>query len=253
MLIDTHAHLETFEDVSQIIQRAVTAGVEKIVSISSDLKSSGKSVEIASDFPMVFSAVGIHPHEASSFDDESFSEIANLARERKVVALGETGLDYHYMHSAREVQARSFREHIRLAKNLDLPIVVHVREAYDDTLRILRGENAERAVIHCFTGDYNTAKKFIAEGFYISFSGIITFKNAEDIREAAAKIPVERMLIETDSPYLAPVPFRGKKNEPAYVMQVAKKIAELRGVAVEEIGEITTDNAKNFFRFDNLE
>jgi len=252
VLIDTHAHLEMFQDVAEVIQRAEEAGVERIVTASSDLTSSKKSVEIALSFPMVFAAVGIHPHEASSFSEEVFSEIESLAGEKRVVAIGETGLDYHYMHSPREVQIHSFRKHIRLVKKLRLPLVIHVRDAHEDVIKVLREENTEhiKAVIHCFTGDYETAKKYIEMGLYISFSGIVTFKNAEDAREAARKVPIERMLVETDSPYLAPIPFRGKRNEPAHVRHVAQKVAELRGRSFEKIAEETTKNARNLFSFE---
>jgi TatD DNase family protein len=252
MLIDTHAHLEMLEGVPEVIQRAEEAGLEKIVAVSSNLTSSEKTVDIAKNFPMVFAAVGIHPHEASTMNDQVFSEIERLARERKkVVAVGETGLDYHYMHSPREVQVSSFVKQIDLANRLALPLVVHVRDAHDDVIKVLKEQNRNnlKAVIHCFTGNYETAMKYIEMGYYISFSGIITFKNAEEIREAATKIPIEKMLIETDSPYLAPVPYRGKKNEPAYVKAIAQKIAELRGISFEEIEEETTANAKNLFSF----
>jgi TatD DNase family protein len=255
MLIDTHAHLEMLDGIHNVIERARDTGLERIVAISSDLISSKKSLEIASDFPMVFAAVGIHPHEASSFSEEILLEIEGLGIEEKVVAIGETGLDYHYMHSSRDIQINSFRKHIELAKKLNLPLVIHVREAHDEVLKILKEEDAweTMGVIHCFTGDYETAKRYIDEGFYISFSGIVTFKNAEEIREAARKIPIERMLIETDSPYLAPIPFRGKRNEPSYVKYVAEKISELRGVSLDKIEEETTTNAKNLFIFEPTE
>ncbi len=252
MLIDTHAHLEMLESVPEIIQRAKELGVEKIVAASSDLSSSKRSLEISQTFPCVFAAVGIHPHEASSLNDTVFSEIEKLAEKQRVLAIGETGLDYHYMHSPREVQMYSFRRHIELAKRTCLPLVIHVRDAHEDVLNVLREENTQgiNAVIHCFTGDYRTAMEYIDGGFYISFSGIVTFKNAEDIKEAARKIPIEKILVETDSPYLAPIPFRGKKNEPSYVKYVAQKIAELRGVSFEEIAEKTTANASSLFGFD---
>lgn len=255
MIIDTHAHLEMIEGVSQVIQRARDAGLEKIVAVSSDIESSKRTVEIASDSPMVFAAVGIHPHEASGATDESLMEIERLAKGQKVVGIGETGLDYHYMHSPREVQKDSFRKQIDIAKRLNLPLIVHVREAHEDTIQIIREENAWEVmgIIHCFTGNYEWAKRYIDEGFYISFSGIITFKNAEEIRDAARRIPIERMLIETDSPYLAPAPFRGRKNEPAYIKHVVEKIAEIRGVSAEKIEEETTNNAKNLFVFEPQE
>jgi TatD DNase family protein len=252
MLNDSHAHLEMLEGVPEVIQRAGEAGLEKIVAVSSDLTSSEKTVDIAENFPIVFAAVGIHPHEASTMNDQMLSKIEKLARERKkVVAIGETGLDYHYMHSPRAVQVSSFVKQIELANRLALPLVVHVRDAHDDVIKILEEMgNKLKAVIHCFTGNYETAIKYIEMGCYISFSGIITFKNAEEIREAATKIPIEKMLIETDSPYLAPVPYRGKKNEPAHVKSVAQKIAELRGISFEEIEQKTTANAKNLFRLE---
>lgn len=255
VVIDTHAHLEMIEDVSQVIQRAIDAGIEKIVAVSSDLSSSNRTVEIASDHQIVSAAVGIHPHEASESTDETLEEIEKLAKEQKVVGIGETGLDYHYMHTPREVQLNSFRKQIDIAKRLSLPLIVHVREAHEDALQVIKEENAweTMGVIHCFTGDYEAARKYIDEGFYISFSGIVTFKNSENIREAARKIPIERMLIETDSPYLTPAPFRGKKNEPSYVKYVAEKIAELRGVHSEKIEEETTINAKNLFIFEPYE
>jgi TatD DNase family protein len=252
VFIDTHAHLEMIEDVSQVIQRARDAGLERIVAVSSDSASSKRTVEIASDSPIVYAAVGIHPHESAGSTDEALGEIEKLAKGQKVVGIGETGLDYHYMHSPREVQIDSFRKQIDIAKRLNLPLIVHVREAHEHALQIIKDENAweTMGVIHCFTGDYEAAKKYIDEGFYISFSGIVTFKNAEDIREAARKIPIERMLIETDSPYLAPAPLRGKKNEPAYVKYVAEMVAQLRGVSAEKIEEETTTNAKNLFIFE---
>ena len=252
MLIDTHAHLEMLEGVPDVIQRARNSGVGRILAVSSDLASSRRSVEISGNFPDVYAAVGIHPHEATSLNDEIFAEIENLARAQKVLAVGETGLDYHYMHSPREAQVYSFRRHIEVAKRVRLPLVIHVRDAHEDVLGVLKEENTRgvSGVIHCFTGDYQTAKRYIDEGFYLSFSGVLTFKKAEDIREAARKIPSEMMLVETDSPYLAPIPFRGKRNEPAYVKYVARRIAELRGVSFEEIEEQTTANARNLFSFD---
>ncbi len=255
MLIDTHAHLEMLEGISGVIERARDAGLERIVAVSSDLISSKKSLGIAKDYPIVYAAVGVHPHEASSFNEEVLSDIEYLGTEQKVVAIGETGLDYHYTHSPRDIQISSFRKHIELAKKLNLPLIIHVRDAHDDVLKIIKEEDAweTMGVIHCFTGDYETAKRYIDEGFYISFSGIVTFKNADEIREAARKIPIERMLIETDSPYLAPIPFRGKRNEPSYVKYVAEKIAELRGVSPGKIEEETTTNAKNLFIFEPSE
>jgi TatD DNase family protein len=251
MFVDTHAHLEMLEDVEVVIKRALAHGVSRVVAVSSNLESSRRTLEIARTFPQVFAAVGVHPHEALSLNKEVLEELEKLSENQKVVAIGETGLDYHYMNSPREVQIASFKNHIELAKRLSLPLVIHVRDAHEDMVSILKEQIAEgvKGVIHCFTGDYLTANRYIDMGFYISFSGIITFKNADKIREAARIIPLERLLIETDSPYLAPFPFRGKRNEPAYVVYVAEKIAELRGELLEKIAEETTRNAKELFGF----
>jgi TatD DNase family protein len=251
-LVDTHAHLEVIDSISDVIDRASKNGVEAVVAVSSDLDSSRRIIEISNSFPTVYCAVGIHPHEASSFNEGALAQLANLVSEKRVKAIGETGLDYHYSHSNRESQIISFTHQIGLAMEFDLPVIIHIREAFEDVLNILRkpGFSNSRGVIHCFTGDYETAKGFMDLGFFISFSGIVTFKNAENVRDAAKRIPFDRMLIETDSPYLAPVPFRGKRNEPAYVIHVAEKIAELRGTSYEKIAEITTINAKELFKLD---
>jgi TatD DNase family protein len=231
VLVDTHAHLEVVDSISEVIDRASKNGVEAVVAVSSNLNSSRRTIEISNSFDTVFSAVGIHPHEASSFDESALAQLANLVSEKRVKAIGETGLDYHYVHSNRECQIISFTNHVRLAIRFDLPVIIHIREAFEDVLNILRkpGFSDARGVIHCFTGDYETAKTFMDLGFYISFSGIVTFKNAENVQAAAKRIPLDRMLIETDSPYLAPVPFRGKKNEPAYVIHVARELFNLDG------------------------
>ena len=252
VLVDTHAHLEVVESVSEVIDRAFKNGVETVVAVSSDLDSSRRTIEISNSFHTVYSAVGIHPHEASSFDESALAQLANFVSEKRVKAIGETGLDYHYSHSNRESQIISFTDHIGLSIQFDLPLIIHIREAFSDVLNILRKPDFSnaRGVIHCFTGDYETAKGFIDLGFFVSFSGIVTFKNAENVRDAAKRIPLDRLLIETDSPYLAPVPFRGKRNEPAYVIHVAEKIAELRGMSYEEIAEITTINANELFKLD---
>jgi len=252
VLIDTHAHLEVIDSISEVLDRALERGVETVIAVSSDLESSRRSIELSNSFHTVYSAVGIHPHEASSFNDTVFSQLESLVGEKRVKAIGETGLDYHYLHSTRESQIMSFKNHIVLAIKYDLPLIIHIREAFDDVLNILSeldSSNA-RGVIHCFTGDYEKAKGFIDLGFFVSFSGIVTFKNADEARDAARRIPLDRMLIETDSPYLAPVPYRGKRNEPAYVVHVAEKIAELRGTSYERIAGITTSNAKELFKLD---
>ncbi|MEW6144764.1 MAG: TatD family hydrolase [Thermodesulfobacteriota bacterium] len=249
MLIDTHAHLDSLDDVPGILARARENGIEKIIAISSDLASSRDTVSISEEYENVFAAVGVHPHAAKTADGGVLAEIEKLAGADKVVAVGETGLDYHYMNSGKEAQISSLTAHIGISRRANLPIVIHVRDADPDLLDILRTEKvSERTgVIHCFTGNYETARKYLDLGFYISFSGIATFRKSEEIRDAAKKIPGDRLLIETDSPYLAPVPLRGKPNEPAYVKYVAEAIADTRGVSVEEIAELTSENAVRLF------
>ncbi len=249
MFIDSHAHLDSLEDLSEVLKRARGAQIEKIVAISSSLSSSVTIVGIARRDEMIYAAVGVHPHNADTLNNDVIAGIENLLNEPKVVALGETGLDYHYMNSDKKTQINSLKEHIGLGKKHGLPIVIHVREADEDLITILREEDVspQTGVIHCFTGDYETAKQYLDLGFYISFSGIVTFKKSDTIREAAKNIPLDRMLIETDSPYLAPVPYRGKKNEPAYVRHVAEVIAKVRGVPLEEIAETTSANTEKLF------
>jgi TatD DNase family protein len=249
MLIDTHAHLDSLDDLPGILARARENGVEKIIAISSDLASSCETISISEQYENVFAAVGVHPHAAKTADGGVLAEIEKMAGGEKVVAVGETGLDYHYMNSGKDAQISSLTAQISIARRADLPIVIHVRDADTDLLDILRTEKvSERTgVIHCFTGNYETAGKYIDLGFYISFSGIATFKKSEEIRDAAKKIPGDRLLIETDSPYLTPVPLRGKTNEPAYVKYVAEAIADTRGVSVEKLAELTTENAERLF------
>lgn len=251
--IDTHAHLEMMDDIQGVIERANNKGVTKIIAVSSDVNSSIRSIELSNKYPMVYSAVGIHPHEATGSTEEAISEIERLAENSKVIGIGETGLDYHYMHSDKEHQLGSFRMHIELASQLNHPLIIHIRDAFEDVLEVLREgvSNSFNGVIHCFTGDYETAKKFLDLGFYISFSGIVTFKNAEDIRGAVRDIPLDRLLLETDSPYLAPVPFRGKENEPSYLLHVAEMVSEIRETSLDKIADITTANAIKLFSFDN--
>ncbi len=249
MLIDTHAHLVSLEDVESAVNRAYEAGVAKIISVSTGLDSSYATIEIADTYESVFAAVGIHPHSASQYTEETFSKIEDTVSHKKVVAVGETGLDYHYMNSPKEIQIESFRAHIDMATRFTLPFVVHVREADEDMLSILRESdlNENPGVIHCFSGNYETAKQYLELGFFISFSGIVTFNRAAEVREAAKNIPFDRVLIETDSPYLAPVPLRGKKNEPANVKYVAQVVAEVRGVDIQTLQEQLLKNTLELF------
>ena len=251
-IIDTHSHLDSKEfekDLEQVLINATEAGVQNIITVGTDLSSSKKTIELSEKHPWIYSSVGIHPHEVKYLNQENFKDIIKYTDHPRVRAVGETGLDYFYKHSPPETQIRWFREHIRLARISGLPLVIHSRNAKEETLLILEEERAFEVggVLHCFTGDQEMAEKGIDMGFYISFSGIVTFPKAKDIQEVAKTIPLDRILIETDCPFLTPVPHRGKRNEPGWVQLVASKIAELRGVSLEEIALTTTDNAVKLF------
>lgn len=254
-LFDTHAHIDAsaFEsDRDEMMARATLAGVSQIVCIgaSDEMKANYTTLAMAAKHPHVYATVGVHPHDARVVDEACLAEIERLSHEPKVVAIGETGLDYHYDHSPREKQQEAFRAFLRLAKRRRLPVIIHTREAEDDTIQILRDENAQDigGVMHCFSGTRKLGEAALELGFYLSFSGILTFKTAEEIREVAQRCPKDRALIETDCPYLAPIPFRGKRNEPAFVKHTAEKLAELWGLSLEETARITHENARRFFR-----
>jgi len=255
-LVDSHAHLdfEDFEgDVDGVVSRAAAAGVDRIVVVGlwRSPGNFGNAVELARTRPSVFAATaGIHPHECAQVPEADWEESVRLAADPVVVGVGETGLDYHYDLSPREVQRESFRRSIRIARAFEKPLVVHVREADVDCAEILREEGTPAAggVIHCFTGDWAAARTYLDLGLHISVAGIVTFKAAEAIRDAVRRIPRERLLVETDSPFLAPVPFRGKRNEPAHVVHVASKVAELWGVPFDEAARVTTENVQRLFR-----
>jgi TatD DNase family protein len=255
MLIDSHAHIQGKEyagEVEAVIERARTAGVEKIIVVggAGDMSSNTEAVALAARFENVYATVGMHPHDAKDVSAEDLAKLRELIVHSKVVAVGETGLDYYYSHSPHDVQRRVFTQFIYMARETRLPIVVHEREAAVESAELLRREGAGelRGVIHCFTGDYNAARAYLDLGFYLSFTGIITFKNAEPLREVVRRVPLERMLVETDSPYLTPVPHRGKRNEPAYVRWVAEMIARIKAICLEEVAETTTGNAAALFK-----
>ncbi len=255
-LVDSHAHLDGDElaaDVDGVVARAAAAGVERIVAVGlwrapGDF---GNAVLLARGRPGTFAATaGIHPHECARVPEADWAESARLAADPAVVAVGEIGLDYHYDLSPRDTQRECFRRSLGIAREAGKPVVVHVREADDDCTSILRAEGVPPAggVIHCFTGDWPAARGYLDLGLLISVAGIVTFKTADAIRDAVRRIPRDRLLVETDSPYLAPVPFRGKRNEPARVALVAAKVAEVWGTSVEEVAEITTANVTRLFR-----
>lgn len=249
-LFDTHTHLldERFdEDRETLLRELAEQGIEYIVECSSDMGDSVRAAALAREHHPVYAAVGVHPHSAQEWDEASKDVLRSLSKEQKVVAIGEIGLDYHYDFSPREAQKKAFAQQIELAIELDLPIVVHSREATMDTVTILRQYPGVRGEMHCFSGSAQTAKELVAMGFYIAFGGSLTFKNARKTIEAAQAVPLERLLLETDCPYMTPVPLRGRRNQPAYVRYVAEKMAEIRGVDTEEIARLTLENAKRFF------
>src|ERR1700689_3209594 len=254
MLIDSHCHLD-FPDFATeldgVVDRARAAGIARPVTISTRVARHAEVLAITERFPDVFCSVGTHPHYAHEELDVSPADLVARTRGAKVGALGEAGLDYHYDNSPREAKERGFRSHIAAARETGLPLVIHSREADDDTARILEeetGQGAFPAVLHCFTGGRELAHRAVALGLFISFTGILTFKNSAALRAIAAELPGDRILVETDAPYLPPSPFRGKRNEPAYVGEVAKILAESRGVPFEEIAQQTTDNFFALFR-----
>lgn len=257
MLIDTHTHLDDARydgDREAVIARAREAGVDALITIGCDLATSRAAVELADRHQFIYASIGVHPHEVGHIGDDWYDALRRLARHPKVVAYGEIGLDYHYNYSPPKLQRERFREQILLARELRLPLVIHTREAQEDTIAILKDEQAADVggVFHCFTGDARLAKDGLDLGFYLSFSGVVTFQNAAMLREIVKTVPTDRMLIETDCPYLAPAPHRGKRNEPAYVRLVAETIARARSaaapVSVEEIGRLTSANARRLFR-----
>ena len=251
MLIDTHCHLD-FPDfapeLAETIARAKARGVGRMITISTHLSRFGQVRAVAEVYPDVFCTVGTHPHHAHEELDITADELIRRADHPKVVAIGEAGLDYHYDNSPRDAQEQGFRTHIAAARATGLPLVIHAREADEDTARILEEESrkgAFPAVLHCYTGGPDLARRAIALGHSISFTGIVTFRNSAALREIAKSLPADRFLVETDAPYLAPLPYRGKRNEPAYVVEVAKVLAEVRGVGADEIARQTSEN---FFR-----
>lgn len=253
VFFDSHAHLDSFgEELEQVLARAAMAGVTHLITIgaSDGMKPNHDAVKIAETHDNVWAVVGVHPHDARIVDDQVVAEIEQLAAHPKVVAIGEMGLDFHYDHSPREAQAEAFRRFLRLARRAGKPIVVHTREADAETVEILREERADEigGIIHCFTGTDVLAQAAVDLGMFVSFSGVITFRNAEPLREIARSLPRDRVLIETDCPYLAPIPHRGKRNEPAYVVHTAEKLAELWDEPLEEVKRRTGENARRAFR-----
>jgi TatD DNase family protein len=248
MIIDSHSHLDMPDfkrDLEEVIQRATASDVGYIFTVGTEEKDWKKALEIAHSHPFIYAILGVHPHNAKEINDRTYLILKQLCQDDKVKACGEIGLDFYRNLSPREVQLTRFREQVGLAREMRLPMVIHDREAHQETLEVLKSENAKECggIIHCFSGDYEMAKACIDMGFYISFPGSITFKNAEGLRKIVEKIPLESLLVETDAPFLTPEPFRGKRNEPSYVRYTAQKVAEIKRVSFEKVAEATTGNA----------
>jgi TatD DNase family protein len=253
MLVDSHCHLDFPDfanDLDALVGRARTAGIGRMVTISTRVQKLDGLLAIAERYPDVFCSVGTHPHHAAEEPDITTADLVAQTRHPRVVALGEAGLDYHYDYSPRDAQETGFRRHIAAARETGLPLVIHTREADEDTTRILEeemGKGAFPAVLHCYTGGRALAMRAVELGLYVGFTGIVTFKKSDDLRAIAAALPADRILVETDAPYLAPGKFRGKRNEPAYVVEVARSLAETRGVSFEELSRQTTENFHRLF------
>ena len=252
MYFDTHAHLNADqyqEDLQEVIDRALAEGISRIVVVGFDRPTIKKAMELAEKFEFIYASVGWHPVDAIDMKDEDLVWIEELAGHPKVVALGEMGLDYYWDKSPKDIQKQVFRRQIQLAKKVKLPIIIHNRDATADIVEILREEGANEVggIMHCFSGSPEIAKECVEMNFYISLGGPVTFKNARKPKEVAAAIPLDKLLIETDCPYLAPHPYRGKRNEPSYVKLVAEEIAEIKQISIEEVASVTTENAKKLF------
>ena len=250
--IDSHAHLDDkrFDsDRDELINSLSDNDVEAVLNPGADLKSSKNALFLAEKYPFIYAAVGCHPHDTKYMNDDTMNKFKEMAKSNKVIAIGEIGLDYYYDNSDRDTQKKWFREQIRLAKELDLPYIVHDRDAHEDILNIMKEEHYDgaRGILHCYSGSVELSREFIKLGFYISLAGPVTFAKARVSKLVAKEIPFDKLLIETDSPYLTPEPFRGKRNEPKYVRYVAEEIAKIRNVSIDEVAEKTKKNFKALF------
>lgn len=247
--METHTHLDLIKrSTEEVVKEATEKGVTKMVTIGIDLESSKIALEFASRFEGVYAAIGFHPHEAKFLDAENLKELEKLAKKDKAVAVGETGLDYYWKHSPLPCQMEAFKKQINLARKLNLPLIIHDREAHQDTLKVLAEESKGlKILLHCFSGDLDMAKVCIERGYYLGIGGVVTFNNAIKLRVIVKEVSLENLVLETDSPYLAPYPFRGKPNEPKYIPLIAEKIAEIKGISLEKVAKITSKTAQEFF------
>lgn len=249
MFFDSHAHYDddAFDaDRDELLSSLLQNNVSNIINIGADMPSSRRSVQLAEKYEFMYAAVGVHPHDAQSYTSDNEAELAKLCASPRVVAIGEIGLDYHYDNSPRDIQKEVFKKQLELAKKLRMPVIIHSREATEDTLSILK-EFSPRGVVHCFSGSVETAKTVLDMGMYISLGGPVTYKNAVKTVEVAEFVPIDRLLIETDCPYLAPVPYRGKRNSSLFIHATAEKLADIKGISVEELARITAENTKKLF------
>jgi len=247
--METHTHLDLIKrSTEEVVKEATEKGVTKMVTIGIDLESSKIALEFASRFEGVYAAIGFHPHEAKFLDAENLKELEKLAKKDKAVAVGETGLDYYWKHSPLPCQMEAFKKQINLARKLNLPLIIHDREAHQDTLKVLAEESKGlKILLHCFSGDLDMAKVCIERGYYLGIGGVVTFNNAIKLRVIVKEVSLENLVLETDSPYLAPYPIRGKPNEPKYIPLIAEKIAEIKGISLEKVAKITSKTAQEFF------
>ncbi len=255
MLFDTHAHLNDNrfdDDRGALISLLPSKNVSTVVNIGDSVEASKESIALAKEYPFIFATVGIHPHWAKEVTYEMLKEIEDLAKEDKVVAIGEIGLDYHYDNSPKNVQAKVFRAQMDIAKKLNMPVVIHSREATQDTIEILKEYPEVIGIVHSYSGSSETARILVDMGYYLSFNGVATFKNAHKTREVLLNVPKDRVLIETDCPYLTPEPHRGKRNDPSLVQYVANQIADLWGMSIEEVERITMENGKKIYRMERI-
>ena len=253
MFIDSHAHIDGHEfdaDREAVIERASAAGVSVILNVGTGDPHSDafeRAIELGQQHENIYTAIGTHPHDARLYDDRAEEKIRELIQNERVIAWGEIGLDFHYDNSPRDVKVDVFKRQLRAARECELPVVIHTREAEAETIEILKSEPESRGVFHCFSGNMDLAEKALELGFMISFSGIVTFKKAEELREVAKRVPLDRLLIETDCPYLSPIPYRGKRNEPAFVVEVARCLAGIHDLSIDEMAQQTSDNFSRFF------
>jgi len=255
MLIDSHAHLDMkdFEkDLDEVLDRALKGGLTHIITIGIDIPSSIKALELAKKHDFIYSSIGFHPHNADDVDSHKLKELSDLASETKVVAWGEIGLDFFRMHSLAKKQRKVFEQQIEMAIQINLPVIIHDRDAHKEIFEIVRKNGRHKGVIHCYSGDYDLAMAFIEMGYYISIPGTVTYKKAFQVQDVASRIPIDHMLIETDAPFLAPVPKRGKRNEPCLVAHTAQKIAQLRDMDLEDVERHTSENAIRLFGLPGL-